>query len=99
MTNKVEVTPHKLHSAAGDLNRVTGEVQGVLNRLATARNAHWGTWGDDDFGNHFFGGDSYQASDSNLTIAVGSKIELCSPMRVVCATLPRHSTRQRSVCW
>ncbi|MBY8860890.1 hypothetical protein K7711_30750 [Nocardia sp. CA2R105] len=76
MTDNVQVTPGELRSAADDLKDVAGEVQRVLNTLAAARHAHWGAWGDDDFGSSFSGGNGYIASDANLDDAVGSKVQL-----------------------
>ncbi|QIS08992.1 hypothetical protein [Nocardia arthritidis] len=76
MAKKVEVTTHELRGVADDLDEVARRVQGVLNTLAQARDAHWGVWGDDEFGGNFSGGNGYIASDTNLNSAVGSKVEL-----------------------
>ncbi|WP_225729890.1 MULTISPECIES: WXG100 family type VII secretion target [unclassified Nocardia] len=76
MAEKLEVTTHELRGVADDLDEVAGRVQGVLDTLAQARDAHWGAWGDDDFGKNFSGGKGYIASDTNLDSAVGSKVQL-----------------------
>ncbi|GAA5067122.1 hypothetical protein [Nocardia callitridis] len=76
MAENVQATPTQLRGVADDLDVVAGRVQGVLNTLAAARTAHWGKWGDDEFGHGFSGDKGYIASDENLDSAVGSKVTL-----------------------
>ncbi|MFI9506335.1 type VII secretion target [Nocardia sp. NPDC052566] len=76
MADKVQVTSAELRGVADDLDEVARKVQAVLNTLAAARTAAWGSWGADEFGGHFSGGNGYIKSDENLDGAVGSKVAL-----------------------
>lgn len=76
MTDQVRALTQELRKVASDLDGAAGRIRSVLTTLDGSRSAHWGAWGNDEFGENFSGGDGYVKSDANLIAAVQSKIEL-----------------------
>ncbi|MCX4093042.1 WXG100 family type VII secretion target [Nocardia sp. alder85J] len=77
MTDRVRIETQHLRGVAGDLDGVADSIQAILSRLTAASSAHWGRWGDDDFGRQFSGGDNgYVKSDQNLQSVIGSRAEM-----------------------
>ncbi|QIS17797.1 type VII secretion target [Nocardia terpenica] len=79
MADRIEAETQHLRNVASELDEVAGEVNGILSSVAAASSAHWGKWGNDDFGQKFAGGDNgYEKSDSNLQAVVKSRSGLMS---------------------
>ncbi|MEV6216276.1 WXG100 family type VII secretion target [Nocardia sp. NPDC051833] len=73
MAGKVEITPAKLRSAAGQMADLRNDVQGILTRLQSSLDTHGSPWGGDGYGTSFAAGDTgYLAARENMFTAVGN---------------------------
>lgn len=77
MTGKVQVEIAQLRTVGGELDGVASRISAVLSKVAAASTSYNGSWGDDDFGRGFAGGDNgYTKSDENLQTVLASKVAL-----------------------
>ncbi|WP_157124166.1 type VII secretion target [Nocardia pseudovaccinii] len=77
MADRVHVETQQLRAVGGDLDGVAARIDAVLSKVKAASAAHWGKWGDDEFGDGFAEGDNgYVNSDRNLQAVLESKSAL-----------------------
>ncbi|APA97248.1 WXG100 family type VII secretion target [Nocardia seriolae] len=77
MTGKVEVEIQQLRTVGGSLDAVSARIDAIIAKVSSASTAYKGSWGSDEFGQSFSGGDNgYIKSDENLQTVLKSKVAL-----------------------
>ncbi|WP_433204760.1 hypothetical protein ACQP1G_16600 [Nocardia sp. CA-107356] len=77
MPGKVRVETQQLRAVGNNLEEVAARFDAVLSKVRAASAAHWGKWGDDEFGKSFAKSENgYENSDHNLQAVLASKSAL-----------------------
>lgn len=77
MAGKVEVEIGQLRSVGSALDAVATRIAALKSKVDAEAAAYDGSWGSDDFGREFSGGDNgYKNSHKNLKEVLDSKVAL-----------------------